>query len=399
MADFLEERWPSMDLVVAMLARELPRVSGALPLEAKVLRPSFLSPLSAINRSKNSRYAYNAERALNRYLRYPLWLRRERNRFDVFHVVDHSYAHLVNYLPAERTIVTCHDLDVFRPLLESGGDSRSMILRAIAAHVRNGMRRASIVTCDTVATRDTLLKSGICSDAKSVVIHNGVDAEMLAAGVEAEKTAVEILGPPSADRIEILHVGLVNQRKRIDVALKVFAGVCRDFPDARLIRAGGPLDDELAELAASLAIRDRIITLPFVGRKVLGAIYRRAALLLVTSEAEGFGLPVIEGLACGTPVVASDIPALREVGGSAAEYCPVGDVERWRESATAILRERANAAAALEKRRADGIAWSAQFSWREYAGRMANLYHAVSEAAARAPLERLDPLSVIKEIE
>ena len=66
--------------------------------------------------------------------------------------------------------------------------------------------------------------------------------------------------------------------------------------------------------------------LPFLDRATLAAVYRRSALVLLPSEREGFGLPVLEALACGTPVVASDIDALREVGGDAVRYCPAEDV-------------------------------------------------------------------------
>ena len=63
--------------------------------------------------------------------------------------------------------------------------------------------------------------------------------------------------------------------------------------------------------------------------RTLAAVYRRAALVLQPSEAEGFGLPVAEALACGTPVLASDLAVLREVGGEAAVYRAVGDVPAW----------------------------------------------------------------------
>ena len=68
--------------------------------------------------------------------------------------------------------------------------------------------------------------------------------------------------------------------------------------------------------------------MPLLDRDELADLYRRAALVLLPSDREGFGLPVVEAMACGTPVVASDIPALREIGGDAAAYCAPGDVHR-----------------------------------------------------------------------
>ena len=60
----------------------------------------------------------NADRLLNRFVNYPRYLRQHASEFDVFHIVDHSYAQLVHELPAARTVVTCHDLDTFRCLLD-----------------------------------------------------------------------------------------------------------------------------------------------------------------------------------------------------------------------------------------------------------------------------------------
>src|SRR5213079_1224597 len=64
------------------------------------------------------------DRMAARLLHYPRALKRLAGRFDVYHVVDHSYAHLVHALPADRTLVTCHDLDAFRSILEPSEERR-----------------------------------------------------------------------------------------------------------------------------------------------------------------------------------------------------------------------------------------------------------------------------------
>ena len=61
---------------------------------------------------------------------------------------------------------------------------------------------------------------------------------------------------------------------------------------------------------------------------------------MLPSDAEGFGLPIIEALACGAPVIASDLPVLREVGGDAVRYCAVGDVDAWSSAIVDVIRER-----------------------------------------------------------
>jgi glycosyltransferase involved in cell wall biosynthesis len=106
----------------------------------------------------------------------------------------------------------------------------------------------------------------------------------------------------------------------------------------------------------------------------LAALYREAAILLQPSDAEGFGLPVIEAMACGCPVLASDIPPLREAGGSAAGYCPAGDVEAWSATLVKLLAERQTEPVRWEARRQDSERHAAQFTWRENANRTLAIY-------------------------
>jgi glycosyltransferase involved in cell wall biosynthesis len=115
---------------------------------------------------------------------------------------------------------------------------------------------------------------------------------------------------------------------------------------------------------------------------VLASIYRRAALVLQPSDLEGFGLPVAEAMTCGTAVVASDLPALREVGGPAAIYCPSGAVERWVAAVGALLDERANDAGRWHARQTAGIDWARRFEWQAHGRATTDVYREALAALA-----------------
>jgi glycosyltransferase involved in cell wall biosynthesis len=178
----------------------------------------------------------------------------------------------------------------------------------------------------------------------------------------------------SADAQNILHVGSTVRRKRLDVLLRVFAAVRAEFPRSRLIRVGGAFTDAQKELVLRLGLKDSVVVLPFLEREVLAALYRKATVLLQTSEREGFGLPVVEAMACGTPVVASDLPALREVCGDAALYCQLEDVHGWAATVIRLLNEQREQPHLWFKRGAGARAQAAKYSWAEHTGRMVALY-------------------------
>ena len=100
--------------------------------------------------------------------------------------------------------------------------------------------------------------------------------------------------------------------------------------------------------------------------------------MLQPSEAEGFGLPLAEAMACGAPLLVSDMPVLREVAGDAAAYRPVGDVPAWVEAALALLADRARRSDAWRARRDAGLARSAAFRWEAHAARLVDLYREVA---------------------
>ena len=357
-----------MDLVGNMLHSALTE-RHADHISASLLRPQM--PFSAGGN------ADRISRLFGRFVHYPRELRRIRNDFDLFHIVDHSYAHLVHHLPPERTIITCHDIDAFRCLLQPA-KKRSMLFRGMTRRILSGMQRAAHITCDTEATRQEILAHSLLPPERLTVVHNGVHPSLSPKpNYNADSQLTRLLGRLPGTAIELIHVGSTIDRKRIDTLLDVFANLRQHRNDVRLIRVGGEFTSAQKQLAQSLGVLEHIDVLPHIDEHILAAAYRRSAILLQTSSAEGFGLPVIEAMACGTPVVASDIAALREVGGSAAQYCAVGATLQFLHGVLHLLRERDNEPSAWELRRANSLAQASQFTWRAYAASMTEIYRRV----------------------
>jgi glycosyltransferase involved in cell wall biosynthesis len=333
--DFAEEGWPSMDLAADLLLDALAMVPDV---NAVRLRPPMPRPFGSLTLPLFRGARHNADRALGRHVAYPRWLRGRAGELDLLHVVDHSYAHLLHALPARRTVVTCHDLDAFRSLMEPPEERRGPVFRAMMARVLSGLRSAARVVFDSYAVRDEAVARGLVAQRRARVAPLPVHPSFRPDDDPAADAALDrLLGPAADGDVELLHVGSTAPRKRIDVLLAAFAEIRRARPGTRLVRAGGPFTDDQRRLARRLGVNGAVAELPPLDRPVLAAAYRRAQLVLVPSEREGFGLPVVEAMACGTPVLASRIPVLHEVAADVAEYAPAGDAGALAAAALAML--------------------------------------------------------------
>jgi len=378
--DLLEENWPSMDLISNMLTEQF-HFQHTSKINAYRFCPPMRRRFTLLPGMQQQWTANNADRLLNRHWDYPRWLKRQRDGFDLFHLVDHSYGQLLHVLPPERTIVTCHDLDTFRCLLEPESEPRPLWFRRMMQRTLDGFRSAARVICVSETTRQQLLAHGLFGADKLTVIPNGVHPSCTTENnAQADAEATELLGR-TADDIFLLHVGSTIPRKRIETLLQIFAAIRQSIPQIRLVRIGGPFTAEQNQLLQELKLQDSVQVLPFLDRDVLAAVYRRAALVLQPSEREGFGLPVAEAMACGTSVVASDIAVLGEVGGEAASYCPVGDVAVWTETILNLLAELRENADAWNQRRQRAMAQAARFSWSEHVRKLVEVYEEVLNAA------------------
>ncbi len=292
-----------MDLVADMLFKNLHERHSA-SFGVRQLRPPWESRRTQSDAALNGSLPLG-KRLVNRILRYPLWLSGRKDDFDLFHVIDHSYAHLVHRLPPERTVVTCHDVDAFRGLVEPAHTLRQRVWRSVTRRILSGLQSAAWIICDSGATADELVANGWARPERMSVIHLGVSPVFSPSpDSQADDEADQLLNAHTG--IKLLHVGSNIPRKRFDVLLQAFAEVKKEVPDAILVRVGGPSGPRLQTVAIELGVEHAIAELPFLNDRVLAAVYRKCNLLLLPSEREGFGLPVLEAMACGLPVLCSD---------------------------------------------------------------------------------------------
>lgn len=348
-SDFVEEGWPSMDLV----ADELVRSAAELPgLDVRHVRPRMLGPFSKLAPARAASYLVkNADRFSGRYLEYSLRMLRERGRHDRFHVVDHSYAHLALLLPAGRIGVYCHDTDAFLPLFQPNAPRWR---KSLASVLLAGMRRADVVFYSTGSVRESIVRHALVPESLLVHAPYGVAREFQPAPTREDARLGD--RPPF-----VLHVGSLIPRKNPEFLLRLFSSVRDQRPDLELVQVGGTFSDAQERLVDELGLRPHLRRLSGLTRGELAALYRRALAVLQPSTAEGFGLPIIEALSCGAPVVASDLPVLREVGGDAVDYCPVSALDAWRRTLLGVLDAPPGSRTDVRLR------WATTYSWQAHA--------------------------------
>ena len=162
----------------------------------------------------------------------------------------------------------------------------------------------------------------------------------------------------------ILFVGTVEPRKNLVTLVRAFAAIVKDFPHF-LVLAGarGWMSEPVFAEIERQGLKDRVVHLGYVPDQDLPALMSGAEIFAYPSLSEGFGLPPLEAMACGVPVVCSSAPALPEVVGDAAILVPPTDVSAWEDAMTSVLSNPDLKAVLGQK----GLQRSRQFSWLETA--------------------------------
>ena len=289
--------------------------------------------------------------------------------------------HGPHYTMPERArlprVVTVHDLTFFDHPEWHERTKVWFFRRAI----RVAAQRADAVVCVSAATA-ARLEELLAPRAEVVTVPHGVDHTRFrpdGPGVDehadAEALAAHGIGSPY-----VAFLGTVEPRKGLDVLLRAFDAVADAHPGVRLVVAGasgwgaGPVDEELGRMRH----RDRVVRTGYLPEAALPAFLRRAEVVAYPSRAEGFGLPVLEALACGARVVTTSGSVMDDVAGPAAALVPPGDASAL---AAALDAELTDATAGRAPRRQAGLAVAAAHTW----ARCADAHMAVYRRVAPAP--------------
>jgi glycosyltransferase involved in cell wall biosynthesis len=296
----------------------------------------------------------------------PLPVQAFTGRIDLFHSPDFVLPPVSRGIP---TLLTVHDLS-FVHYPQTFTPSLVAYLNRV---VPRSVGRATHILADSEATRADLVAIWDVPADNITVLYGGVDQAFkpVTRGqtLAAARARYQLGAAPY-----ILSVGTLQPRKNYELLIRAFSQVADKFPH-QLVFAGGRgwLDDAIEVEINRHALADRIRLLGFVADEDLPALYSGAQLLAFPSLYEGFGLPVLEAMACGVPVLASDASSVPEVAGDAAMLLPPADEAGWARGLVELLANpdlRVRLVAA-------GFRRARQFTWRRAAAQLGDVYRSL----------------------
>lgn len=282
-----------------------------------------------------------------------------RSRCDLVHATNQT----LSFIRSKKVpfIVTVHDIiEIIEPQSIFGG--------LVARYLYKGIKKADhIIAVSEFTAKMVMDYYGLKRD-RITVIPNGVGKEFHPINDFEQTVACSLWRQKlrlSAESKIILYVGSEHPRKNVTVALEAFAKLAREMNDVIFIKVGDPGfaagREALLNAIDRFNVKDEVRILPNVDDSELNELYNLADVLIYPSTFEGFGLPPLQAMACGTPVVCSSATSLPEVVGEAAVLLNPSDVDGFAKALSLILLDHAKAGELRDKgiERAKGFSWQA----------------------------------------
>jgi glycosyltransferase involved in cell wall biosynthesis len=306
-----------------------------------------------------------------------LWTLFGRPRIEKFfdRPVDLVHANSLGYPIATKKpfVVTVHDIG---PLThpEFFTDKPPWIMRK---SLDQAVRQAAAFICVSHATAKALIEYvdatyRVDLTPRVSVIHEGVSHEFFLPPEPGGLT--ELNGNFSVDRPFILAVGKISPRKNLDAIIRALDRIRDQSPHHLVLVGGDGWDHEtVRRQAGSLGLTDRVHFLGYLSDESLRALYARAAVFVYPSLFEGFGLPVLEAMAAGCPVITSTVSSLPEVAGAAAVLVNPYEVGEIAEALAMLCLDEGQAQRYSDR----GVERARTFTWEKCAREVAAIYRSV----------------------
>lgn len=329
-----------------------------------------------------SRWLSGAQKYYERYWRYPVGL--DHIDADIFHIIDHSDGYLSRWLKRSQrpNVVTCHDLiNLTQPETYKGLARFPLVSLTLWKRAVQGMNKADhIVTVSEYTKRDTVEYLGIPAEMITAV-PNAVECKFQRLPSDQIQALRQRFGL-SKETLCLLNVGSNNPRKNVSNILAAVAQLKSRGVPVVFWKAG---DDFNTEQQQFIQDQGLAACVSYLGKPDAAALiehYNAADCLMAASLYEGFGFTILEAMACGTPVVTSNVSAMPEVAGEAAILVNPLDVSAIANAVHRLYQHPEERQQLAQK----GFERAQHFTWESTAERVAQVYEQVL-ATRRSPTD------------
>lgn len=299
------------------------------------------------------------------YFAYPFIVKKKVVKDNIKHITRQDLAFLLELVDLKKTIVTCHDII---PIAYYG--TRNPIWKLNARGLRKAER---IITVSEFSKKD-ISKYIKYPEEKIEIIPPAVDHGLYYQN--RNRGVLKRYGIGEDEKV-ILYVGAEEPRKNVQFLINSFSKLKNKIPQVKLLKVGMPnylgVREKLLKQIESLNLQKNVIFTGYVSENELAEIYNAVDLFVFPSLYEGFGMPPLEAMACGTPVITSNTSSLPEVVGDAAIVADPYDLESFTDKMYTLLTDQTSRENIIKK----GLARSKIFSWEEAARKTRKVYEQV----------------------